>query len=131
MRRLTDHRPSPCLIGCTPPVMRLLSLILAAVLLGTSAACTLVEEDAPPLDEDTLVVVIADLHLLEARADLEGEALPPGARDSLFAYHGISAQAYGAAVDYYAERPRAYHALYRRVVDRLREDEMGLFDSQE
>jgi len=111
--------------------MRLLPLILAVALLGTTAACTLLEEEQPPLDEDTLVVVIADLHLLEARADLEDETLPPAARDSLFAYHGISVQEYEAAVSYYAERPRAYNALYRRVVDRLREDEMGLFESQE
>ncbi|NBC01266.1 MAG: DUF4296 domain-containing protein [Bacteroidetes bacterium] len=111
--------------------MRLLPLLLVAVLLGTTAACTLLQEEQPPLDEDTLVVVIADLHLLEARADLEGETLPPGARDSIFAYHGVSAQAYEEAVDYYAERPRAYNALYRRVVDRLREDEMGLFEGQE
>jgi len=111
--------------------MRLLPLILAVALLGTTAACTLLKEERPPLDEDTLVVVIADLHLLEARADLVGETLPPGARDSLFTYHGISIQDYEAAVDYYAERPRAYNALYRRVVDRLREDEMGLFEGQE
>jgi hypothetical protein len=111
--------------------MRLLSLILAVVLLSPTAACTLLEDEQPPLDEDTLVVVIADLHLLEARADLEGETLPPSARDSLFAYHGISAQAYEETVAYYAERPRAYNALYRRVVDRLREDEMGVFEGQE
>jgi len=111
--------------------MRVLPLILAVVVLSTTGACALLEDEQPPLDEDTLVVVIADLHLLEVRADLEGETLPPGARDSLFAYHGISAQTYEEAVHYYAEHPRAYNALYRRVVDRLREDEMGLFEGQE
>jgi len=112
--------------------MRFLAPMLLGTLLCLTAACTLMGEQEPPLDDDTFVAVIADLHLLEARADLpEAEELPPEVRDSLFAYHGVTKAAYDATVGYYAERPREYHALYRRVIDRLREDEMGVLGNEQ
>lgn len=78
-------------------------------------------KDAPERDhilsDSTLVVVLADLHLADARARLPG--VPPGLRDSVLAYHGITEADFEAAMSRLSEHPDDAVNLYNSVLDRL------------
>ncbi len=100
--------------------MRVVSLILLA---GLLSGCFLTEPDGPALDDETFVAVKAELHLLQTRFELDEEELAAEARDSVFAYFEISPESYEETVEFYSQRPREYHRLYRQVVDLLREKE--------
>ncbi len=71
-----------------------------------------------PMDEPTLVSLIVDLHLLEARRELVADAHPT-LRDSVLAVHGVSHDEFQDAILYYSDRPDDYVSLYNRVIDSL------------
>ncbi|MEX2402089.1 MAG: DUF4296 domain-containing protein [Rhodothermales bacterium] len=68
--------------------------------------------------DTTMVDVLVELHLLNAREETQGRPLLR-ARDSLFSRYGIDSTAYAEAVTYYADRPGEYGDVYGRVVDEL------------
>ncbi len=92
--------------------------ILMAVLLS---ACSSFSTPEPPLSDSTLVEVLIDLTLTSARSDLYQD-VPPGARDSVLASHGLTRDDFEAAMKYYAEHPEEYLELYTTVLNRLNEE---------
>lgn len=90
------------------------------------SGCGALTADEPPVADTTLTTVLVNLHLANARAELRSApALPPGARDSILAQHGLDEPAFEAAMTYYAEHPEAYVDLYDVVLDCLSAGRMG------
>jgi hypothetical protein len=74
--------------------------------------------DRARVADSTLVMVLVELHLAEARATVGPyNTLVP--RDSILHQHGIDATSFRETMAYYAKRPEAFVALYDRVLDRL------------
>ncbi len=98
---------------------------LAALALGAMlvlAGCSAFLSDAPPVPDSTLVEVLTDLHLAKARSELDEP--PPALEDSVLHHHGLTRADYDAALDYYAEHPDAYLALYDQVLNHLNAERM-------
>jgi uncharacterized protein DUF4296 len=81
------------------------------------AGCAEPVERDPVLDDSTLVTVLADLHLADARARLPDSE--PGLRDSVLAFHGVDSVALRTTLEGLIENPDDLVALYSRVLDRL------------
>lgn len=81
-------------------------------------ACTVTSSEEPPVADSAFAEVLVDLHLLEARAELDHD-LPPSLRDSVLARHGLTAARFEAAIDFYVDHPQAYTDLYSDVLNRL------------
>ena len=91
---------------------------LVALSLGALTACSVIAEPDPPVADSTLIDVLIEFHLANARADL-GYDLPPALRDSVLAAHHLDRTAFDEAMAYYAERPDAYLSLYNELLDRF------------
>lgn len=68
--------------------------------------------------DSTMVEVLAELHLLDARAQVAAPVRAE-ARDSIFSRYGIDSVSFARTAAYYADHPDEYADLYGRVVDRL------------
>jgi len=77
------------------------------------------------MDEDTLVSVVVDLHLLEARREVVGDT-HPALRDSILAAYGVTHQDLNDAIRWYTDRPDDYIAVYNRIIDSLSAEEAEL-----
>jgi hypothetical protein len=99
--------------------------ILIAGLLGAALSACGTAADHPPLADSVMVAVLAELHLADARAEVEGN-VPPAIRDSVLARHGLDSARYAAALQYYVAHPDTFEALYGRVVDRLEAERLPL-----
>ena len=98
---------------------RLIAYVLALHLMGPALpACSSLTAEPPPVPDSTMVEVLVELHLAEARTELYGR-LPEGLRDSALAKHGLTQREYKRAVDYYTDHPTSYADLYDTVLDRL------------
>lgn len=97
------------------------SIVLLAVLLVATAGCAGDGRSRAPIPDSTLVDVLVDLHLLEARMEVAPPDSAPTApsREEIFRRHGIDSARFARTVDRYAERLDAYSRLYDRVTDRL------------
>lgn len=114
-------------------------------LLVLLAACGSPFTDPPPVADSTLISALAELHLAEARLDLQRQGrlgterppastrpdtasipLPPALRDSILARHGLSYRQLRAALTYYSKHPEQYTELYSRVVDTLNAENSAL-----
>ena len=86
------------------------------LLLGTmGCAETVPRREVIP--DSLLVVVLADLHLADARARIPGE--PVGLRDSVLAHHGVDEKTFQEAMDGFVAYPDEFTELYNSVLDRL------------
>lgn len=94
-------------------------VLLVLTLLLSPLACSPFTAEEPPVADSTLVEVLIELHLAQARTEAEEAPLPPAARDSIFARHEVDVDRFHAAMDYYARHPDAYLTLYDRVLNRL------------
>ncbi len=97
-----------------------LGLVVAGLLL-TLPACSAITSEAPPISDSTMVEVLIELHLTDARAELRYEAIPT-VRDSILFKHGLDQQRFLDILDYYAEHPEEYAALYTTVLDRISDE---------
>ena len=95
--------------------MRRLAVLLVTV--SITASCSSFSADTPPVPDSTMVDVLVELHLGQARAELY--ELPAGVEDSMLATYGVSRAELRATFDYYAEHPEVYDEVYSQVVDRL------------
>lgn len=98
-----------------------LGKVFAGLLLGgfILAGCSGFSNEAPPVPDSTFSRVLAEMHLVKARANLE-PPLPPGVRDSVLARYDVQPEEYEAALEHYSRRPQAFEKLYQKVVDSLR-----------
>jgi len=93
-----------------------LALALCVALVG----CSSFAPEEPPVPDSTLVQVLVEMHLAEARRQVHGP-IPPALRDSILMQHGLDNTRLDAAMDFYSARPVAYEALYDIVLDSLKE----------
>jgi hypothetical protein len=94
-------------------------LLVAALLFAPGCSDGLLFE-APPVPDSTMVELLTELHVAKARRSLrveERRAAPPP--DSLLRRHHLDRAAFERALDYYADHPKAYAAIYDSVVERL------------
>ncbi|MFK7845861.1 MAG: DUF4296 domain-containing protein [Rhodothermales bacterium] len=75
----------------------------------------------PPLSDSTMVQVLIELHLAEARADFFQED-QIGYQDSILAHYGISQQDFENNMSFYKENPDIYHKIYSTVLDELSDE---------
>lgn len=94
------------------------SIVLCSLALGMwSCSPEASERKAPPIEDSVFVDVLVDLHLADARREVE--PTPPGLRDTVLATHGLDEAQLQEVVDYYARNPEAYARVYEQVLDRL------------
>ena len=91
---------------------------LVVLSLAGLSACSVIAEPDPPVADSTLINVLIEFHLADARADL-GYDLPPALRDSILAAYDLDSTAFEDAMAYYADRPDAYLALYNELLNHL------------
>ena len=103
----------------SPPFLKY--ILLAALL--TLSACSAITSEAPPIADSTMVEVLIELHLAEARLDLQYD-LVPAVRDSILFKHGLDEPRFLAILDYYADHPEEYSALYTTVLDRISDERL-------
>ena len=84
----------------------------------TLSACSAFTSDEPPISDSTMVEVLIELHLTNARLELRYD-LPPSIRDSILFRHGLDVQRFEDIMAYYADHPEAYAALYSTMLDRI------------
>ena len=89
----------------------------------TLSACSAITSEEPPISDSTMVEVLIELHLTNARLELQHDFIP-AALDSILFKHGLDRQRYRAIVDYYADHPEEYSALYTIVLDRLSDERL-------
>jgi len=82
------------------------------------AACSAITSEAPPVSDSTMVEILIELHLAHARAPLNLDPVP-ALRDSILSKYHLDEQRYREIMDYYAEHPDAYGAIYTTVLDRI------------
>lgn len=108
--------------GGAPDRRRPASLaVLALVLLAIATGCADLTAEEQPVADSTMVDVLVELHLRDARLT-EYRDLPPALQDSLHRRHGITRADYEAALAFYADHPEAYTALYDSLTNHLREE---------
>lgn len=92
--------------------------LLAGLLLALPlAGCADPEVREIVVPDSTMIVVLADLHLADARARLPDQA--KGTRDSVLAHHGLDSTAFQAAMDGLLAHPQELTRMYDAVLDRL------------
>lgn len=89
---------------------------MVALVLVLAAGCA--PDGSKPVADSTMVEVLIELHLLNARLEIEDRPLV-GSRDSILQRYGLDSASYAAAMRYYADRPQEYAELYGRVVDEM------------
>jgi len=65
-----------------------------------------------------MVEVLIELHLVNARLELQYDR-QPAVRDSILFKYGLDAQRFQDVMAYYADHPEAYSALYTTMLDRI------------
>lgn len=90
---------------------------LTTVVLVASHGCA--RSPDVPLDEDTFVEVMVELHLLDARPEptISYDEL----RAAILQRYGTRETAVDSTTRYYAEHPDEYSEVYGRIIDRLNE----------
>ncbi len=84
----------------------------------TLSACSAFTSDEPPISDSTMVEVLIELHLANARLELQYDRRP-AVRDSILFKYGLDAQRFQDVMAYYADHPEAYSALYTTMLDRI------------
>lgn len=83
------------------------------------AACSSLTPESAPVEDETLIEVLTELHLIEARASRDDTEVDPSLRDSVFSHYGVTEQQVEEALEHYADRPAAYESIYDAVMDSL------------
>jgi hypothetical protein len=79
--------------------------------------CETRSERSLVVSDSTLVEVLADLHLADARSRLPG--MPAGLRDSVLISHGMDSVSFRQAMTPFEDHPEDLVNLYNSVLDRL------------
>ena len=99
-------------------------IFLLMVLALTYTGCEADVSPTPVLPDSTVVRVLSDFHLLNARAELFHD-VPPAFRDSIFLYHNVDSAAFRETMTFYVQHPEDYLKLYRKVLDHLNAEMVG------
>lgn len=118
---MTHPLPASSCLSETLVRVRPLATISACLALAMLPACG--GDERAPVPDAAMVSVLAEMHLLQARADYT-ETHVGEAQDSLLAAHGLDSAAWANAVTWYASRPEILAGIYGRVVDTLQVRQM-------
>ena len=111
-----------------PGVVILSRRLAAGILcLAVSALAACGGNAPPPVPDTTMVVVLAEMHLLQAGQELT-EVGAGKAQDSLLATHGLDSTAWANAIAWYTSHPETFVGIYGRVVDTLQVQQMSEID---
>ncbi|MXW64005.1 MAG: DUF4296 domain-containing protein [Bacteroidetes bacterium SB0662_bin_6] len=107
-----------------PGVVFLPRRLAASILCLAVSALTACSGNAPPpVPGTTMVAVLAEMHLLQAREELT-EINTREVQDSLLAAHGLDSTAWANAIAWYTSHPETFVGIYGRVVDTLQVQQM-------
>lgn len=101
-------------------------LLLAAWLGWTG--CSSFTSSNPPVADSTMIAVLAEMHLAQARQKTIGD-LTVATRDSILHHHDLDREQFEDALAFYAAHPEAYVEIYRQALDRLGEERMTQFNA--
>lgn len=114
--------------------MRWLIACLVVVILGACGGkdnSTAVADGYLPFD--TMVTILADVHIAEAKAtnarsvDLEtGKKLLLTDYEQVFFNHGITQKKFEENYQYYAADPKLHNKLYEKVIERLQQQSIAV-----
>ncbi|MBK7681287.1 MAG: DUF4296 domain-containing protein [Bacteroidia bacterium] len=89
-----------------------------------------VEVPADVIPRDTMIVVLAEIHLAEASIQVLNvevkdslKAVSFGFYNYIFSKHNITQELFKKSFDYYRSEPAYFHAMYDEVITRLSEDQ--------
>ena len=119
-RRPEGQKPTSLSLSRSPALPFLAYLLPALLILP---GCSAITSEEPPIADSTMVEVLIELHLADARLDLQYEVVP-AVRDSILFKHGLDEQRFLAILDYYADHPEEYSALYTTVLDRISDERL-------
>ena len=91
-------------------------------------ACSVLTSDEPPVADSTLVDVLIELHLAEARVQL-GYGPPLSVRDSIFARYGFDETTFQEALTYYLDHPDAYAELHDAMLAQINDEQFAFKDT--
>ena len=114
--RRTSRLRAPIRQRSSYPLTLLPSYLLAFLL--ALPACTGLPTEAAPVADSTMVEVLLEMHLAQARAERYGDVSAQLLRDVL-ARHGLDEEQFDDALRYYADHPQQYVGVYDAVLDRL------------
>lgn len=97
------------------------ALLFSSMILLPACSGQTPTESAPAVADSTMIELIIELHLAEARSQVTETDLA-AARDSIFLYYGIEHDAYAAAMDYYSRNPDEFVKIYAEALDRLSDE---------
>lgn len=100
------------------PIAALL-LIAGSAFFGCSPGMS--DASSVPVPDSTMVELLIELHLAEARKDILGSD-ETAIRDSILLQYDVSPEAFETAVQYYTENPDAYLNIYTRALDKLSDE---------
>ena len=89
-----------------------------AILAVLSVSCQPTAGTALTAADSLMTDIFVELYLIQARSMLgyEGETISP---DSILAHYGMTPEDFDARMEYYAEHPAVYSAMYNQVMDHL------------
>ena len=89
-----------------------------------------VEVPADVIPRDTMIVVLAEIHLAEASIQVLNvevkdslKAVSFGFYNYIFSKHNITQELFKKSFDYYRSEPAYFHAMYDEVITHLSEDQ--------
>ena len=106
--------------------LRLIALMLVLVLGG--AGCSSFSSPEPPIADSTMVAVLAEIHLAQARQRILGD-LTVVTRDSILHAYDLDRAQFEEALAFYTAHPEAYVDIYRQALDQLGEERMTQFNT--
>lgn len=101
-------------------------LLLSFLILITACSKPEVKVPADIIPRDSMIVVLADIHLIEATIQLKGlgrndtlKAEAYGRYRYVFNKHKISSTQFRKSLEYYRSEPEYFHTMYNEVITRL------------
>ena len=78
-------------------------------------------EAGPSIADSTMIQLLIELHLVEARANIV-QSDESTRRDSILLQYGVEREAFDAAMDYYAAHPSEFVSIYSEALDKLSDE---------
>jgi hypothetical protein len=121
--------------SCGAYIFFILLLIFVSACREASNPEDIVHEGIPDsvLSENRMVLIMADIHLLEAGLETERNAgkLSPDRSDSLysglFGKYGINGKTYERSLQFYSQDPERFAKMYNRVIALLESQQKRIF----
>lgn len=82
------------------------------------AGCSPFSTERPPLPDSTFAHLLVEMHLVRGRAE-PPRALPMGFPERVLRQHQVTRTEFDATMRHYSRHPKAFEALYNRVIDTL------------